>query len=487
MSATEERLVAALAARAEQVQPEDLRAPEVPDGPRAVSFLRHPAAYAVGIAAAAAAIVAPFVIGGLGSDDAPVPPTTHSPSPTLAPQPDIGRDWPVTQALPADLDGDGTKERVRVRADGDRYTAERLRLETELSDSGEGAFGLLAIDDTSYHLTDWLDVDSDGDQELLVWVGNKDERPEVDLRVLDLVDGQLVELEQRGDVEIQSGPVLDRRVDDRVSLMFETAWWVDDGNLHSSRSVDSYAHRGMTQDTPEIYRAEVWVWQQAEPGVLSPVSQEMACMANGPEGPEPVFCPPTMVDVPELYPELTGAIGVGESFERGYVAGEPDTIALEGDGSGVDFVTTSSSAGEQRLGLPAGEPPIVYTSPVNLGTAAGPSFLVAQESGGTSSMTLVTKWRGKPVAAAISDGAPFGTGRTGQTATPYRTWIGPGDIIFTSVAASSHPDDPAARIYTWTLVTPLERGDPPALEPIELGTFCTDSDATPPGVTRCDG
>ena len=70
MSTTETRLVAALAARADQVQPEDLRSAEVPEvaaPPRAVTFLRHPAAYAVGIAAAAAAIAAPFVIGGLGT------------------------------------------------------------------------------------------------------------------------------------------------------------------------------------------------------------------------------------------------------------------------------------------------------------------------------------------------------------------------------------------------------------------------------------
>ena len=114
MSITEDRLIAALAARADQVQPEDLRAPEVPEAAPAVTFLRRPAAYAVGIAAAAAAIAAPFVVGGLGSDDAPPPPATNSPSPTLEPQPDIGGNWPVTQRLKVDLDGDGTPEQVRV-------------------------------------------------------------------------------------------------------------------------------------------------------------------------------------------------------------------------------------------------------------------------------------------------------------------------------------------------------------------------------------
>ena len=491
MSTTEDRLIAALAARAGQVQPEDLRAPELPEPTPAVSFLRRPAAYAVGIAAAAAAIAAPFVIGGLGPDDAPVPPTTQSPSPTpslsLEPQPDIGGDWPATQRLDADLDGDGTAEKVRVRADGDRYTAERLRLEAELSGSGEQVFGVLAIGGVDYHLTDWLDVDTDGDQELLVWVGNPDERPEADLRVVELIDGQLVQLEQTGDVEIQSGPVLDRKVDDRVSLMFQTAWWVDDGNLYSTRSVRSYPFRGMTQSVPTVYRADVWTWQQVEPGVLSPVPQEPGCMSvRGHAGPEPVPCPPTMVDVPDLFPELTGAIGVGEFFRLDYGTGAPNRIALEDDGSGVDLVMTSSDAGDQRLALPDGEPPIVYTSLVNVGSGGGLSFLVAQESGDTSSMTLVTQWRGEPVAAQVSDQVPFGTGRVGQTATPFRTWIGPGDIIFTSVAAATESEEAAHQIFTWDLVGPLERGDPPILEPTELGTFCIDREGSDE-VTRCDG
>ena len=89
MSTTEDRLISALAARADQVQPENLRVPEVPQAPAAVTFLRRPAAYAVGIAAAAAAIAAPLlitgVIGGLGSDDAPAPPATNGASPTLEP------------------------------------------------------------------------------------------------------------------------------------------------------------------------------------------------------------------------------------------------------------------------------------------------------------------------------------------------------------------------------------------------------------------
>ncbi|MDQ4051246.1 MAG: hypothetical protein M3237_00915, partial [Actinomycetota bacterium] len=439
-------------------------------------------------AAAAAAIAAPFVIGGLGSDDAPVPPTTQSPSPSLVPQPDIGRDWPVTQRLDADLDGDGTTEKVRVHADGDEYVAERLRLEADLSGSGEQVFGVIAIGNIDYHLSDWLDVDSDGDHELLVWVGSPDERPEVDLRVLDLVEDQLVPLEQTGEVEIQNGPVLDRKVDDRVSLMFQTAWWVDDGTLYSSRSVNSYPVRGMSQSTPDVYRAHLWAWQQTEPGTLAPVPQDEICMSRqGDAGPGPVACPPDGVDLPDFFPELTGSIGVGESFGIDYGAGSPDTVALEADGSDVDLVMTSSYAGEQRLALPDGASPVILSTPVNVGAGDGLSFLVAQESGGSTAMMLVSQWDGRLVAADVTGDVPFGSGVLGSTETPYRTWLGPGDIIYTSVGPEPGGAEPAAEIYTWDLVGPPPGGGGPSLASTPLGTFCISSTGGEMEVARCDG
>jgi hypothetical protein len=490
MSTTEDRLIAALAARADQVHPEDLRAPEVPEVASTVTFLRRPAAYAVGIAAAAAAIAAPLlitgVIGGLGSDDAPTPPATNSPSPTLEPQPDIGGDWPVTQRSKLDLDGDGTPEQVRVRVDGDEYTAERLRLEAELSSTGDLAFGIVEGGESGYHLTGAIDVDGDGDLEPVVYLGNSDERAEVDLRVLDLVDGQLVELEQRGEPPIQNGPVLDRQVDDRVSMMFQTAWWIADDTLYSSRSTQSYAFRGMSQSVPDPYLADVWAWQR-DGDDLVPVVQDQACIGNGALGPEPVACPAGGGDVPDVFPAATETIGVGESFEVDLDGGGLDTIALESRASAdaADLVITTTYGGEQRLSLPwpAAYNPEVYTTPINVGSWESFALLVADEGGNSSSMTLVTVSEGELVEVEEQGDVPFRSQPLADVS--QETWIGPGQILYTRVGPETGAAEPVADLYTWDLT--LGAGDRPVLTPTPLGAFCFLFGEGPYEVTRCDG
>ena len=327
MSTTEDRLIAALAARADQVHAEDLRAPEVPEVPATVTFLRRPAAYAVGIAAAAAAIAAPFVIGGLGSDDSPMPPATEGPSPTLAPQTDIGGDWPVTYRQGFDLDGDGTPERVRLRSEpGEPLIGPRIRIESDLSGGGS-VFGVTDSGGVGVNFMDPVDLDGDGSQELML-----NSRPgdglSSDWIVVDLVDGQLVELEQdrvgplvlgrrarprRPRPGLCDGPVdLPRRV---LALLVAVAAKLRQVR-HELRGARPLRRAGVVvgdRRPPAGARGSGPALHQPGGGNREP--------CTGDEG----------EDVPTFFPAETNLIGVGESFTTDVDFDQvDDTVSLEG-------------------------------------------------------------------------------------------------------------------------------------------------------------
>ena len=112
-TSTEERLSAALAARAEQVRPEDLGPIESPPAaPR-----RSWGPYALAAAALAAVVASPFVVDGLQPDPAPAPaPATQLPSPSTSPSPKATKSAGrvVTRHQTADVDGDGRADQVRL-------------------------------------------------------------------------------------------------------------------------------------------------------------------------------------------------------------------------------------------------------------------------------------------------------------------------------------------------------------------------------------
>ena len=237
-----------------------------------------------------------------------------------------------------------------MRADGDKFTAKRLRVEADLSDTGDAVFGIVAGGDLGYHLMDWIDADSDGDQEPVVYLASDDEQPEtVDLRVLDLIDGQLVEIERRGDPPIQRGLVLDRQVDPETSLKFDASWWIADGTLYSARTVDSYPAYGMSYELPEVYPIEVWAWR-ADDGVLVPQEEQRQCLRLGRE--KPISCAEAdSVGVPAFFPEATDRIGMGDSFDL-FTGG---TVSLAGtvDSGGTrdaELVVTFGSQSQRLRG-----------------------------------------------------------------------------------------------------------------------------------------
>lgn len=104
----EERLTAALQARADQVTPEDLTPIAVPKARRS----RRPVLLAAAVAAAVvAAVVAVPLLGDQGREirPAPAPNQTSDPTPTVA---------QGSRSLTVDMDGDGTKDRVRLKDGG---------------------------------------------------------------------------------------------------------------------------------------------------------------------------------------------------------------------------------------------------------------------------------------------------------------------------------------------------------------------------------
>ena len=445
MSASvEERLSAALAARAEQVQGEDLRAETAPTPASSASVvpLRRPSrplTTALVAAAAAAAVVAPFVYGSLTSDPtapdpAPAPPT---PSVSVSPPPAVGADWPVTQRDRADLDGDGTPDPLRVRADGDEFTAARLRLEVDLSGTGTTTYGLVDAGGSDYSIVGTADADSDGGDELVLYLGAVEAR----FVVVDLLDDYLVEVPQDDAAPMSTGLVADRQVDDRVTLAFATARWLADGTLYSSRSVSSYPTYGMSQEVPDPYLADVWAWRLVD-GVLTPQPQPRLCIPAGEDGSRGRPCSEGEGDgLRPLFPEATASVGVGDSAELELdFDGRPDTVALVDAGGGATELVVTTSYGEQRLRVPSAA---VRLYPVTIGVGSAPdgiSLLLAVEEGdGTRLIYVYTGADGFAGDLLTIDadqvvGGPFGSG-TRADGTAYETWVGANGRIYTARVA----------------------------------------------------
>jgi hypothetical protein len=169
-SAIEDRLTAALEARAELVTAEDLRPLEVPDRARS---LRPGVAIALAAAAAAIVVAAPFVIGRINDGDAS--PTTNGQG-TTGPQPttptvtqtsDAGQsDFVVADRQHADVDGDGQPDDVRMlldsKPDGLAVGLVDVTLATGATGSAPVPLGYPP------HLLPAFDISGDGHEQVLL-------------------------------------------------------------------------------------------------------------------------------------------------------------------------------------------------------------------------------------------------------------------------------------------------------------------------------
>lgn len=225
MTPLEERLSAALAARAHQVDESDLAPAQVPEPHR-----RNRGLIILAAAACTALVIGvPYGIAQLDGTEKPQPPATStSPTPTPTPTPESG-DWPIGGTTKVDLDGDGTEDSVRLRIGPAAGLGADSPLQARIeADLPSGTISTVITEGTEYHLEGGADLRAAGGEEkgeeLLVSVGTS-------LRVFNLVAGQLQEL------KAPSEPPLMRRIDSRGRLV---TWVVEGSELSTLRSIEPY-------------------------------------------------------------------------------------------------------------------------------------------------------------------------------------------------------------------------------------------------------
>lgn len=463
MSTIEDRLTHALAARADLVQPEDLRPLDPPTA--TVSWLRHPATYVAAAAACAAAIAAPFVLTGDGGASPEPPPTTQTPS--LPPQTDVGGDWPIPfPSDPVDVDGDGVQDQVRIRQEpGKPLVGPGVRVEVDLSSTGDQVFGLTSSEGSFVNVMNAVDLDGDGDRELVL---SRDEG--VPAAVLALRDGQLAEATRPDDPPLVTGTVPTGAGDrGRPSYL-----WVAGGGLYSYLSVDDFSGVDPVED-PTYYEVDVTRWS-LDDGTMVPTAEGRQCVDKTLEGSDdlPVPCEDDDED-PQLFPEAQETIGVGESFDVS-ADGEPAVVSLERDA----VVLTRADGTEQSVELPEGGAPRLYTDLVRMADD-NLVVLVAQRSGELDEMTVATTRNGNFFAARVEDETPFGGGTT--DAGILRTWIAPDGTLYTGL--QTDPDSNEYELNSWELGGTVSADVAPTLQRLAQGCVVIDDEASPPTAEPC--
>ncbi|WP_134740647.1 hypothetical protein [Nocardioides sp. 503] len=475
MSTIEDRLTRALQARADQVQPEDLRPLEAPTAE--VHWLRRPATYLVAAAACAGIIAAPFVLGVGDGDVHPRPPVgSQAAEPTLPPQEDVGGDWPIEFPTdPVDVDGDSVEDAVRIRQEpGKPLVGPRARIEVDLSASGDTVFGLVESFGVLVNVADVVDLDGDGDRELTIYRGDSDDSngPET-FAVLALVDGQLVEASQPDEPALTTGTVPAEDGRGRDSRVF-----VREGALYSYLSVDAFSG-GEPLALPQTYPVEVTRWSLVD-GALVPGEPDRQCVDHAATDPMtydglPIAClDGDGTAVPQLFPAAEATIGVGGS-EDYELDGEPVTVTLE-----RSRVVLTGAGPERSVPLPQGGEPVLFIDQL-LVPGDELSLLVRQESGEFDELTVVTTFDGGFFAAEVPDGVLFGNGAT--DAGTYDTTIGADRTLYTRLLTD--PDSQEYEVRSWTLGGTVAAGTAPPLQPLSQGCVRIDETLSPPTVQRC--
>lgn len=472
MSTVEDRLTRALTARADLVQLEDLRATPPSDPQR--SLLRRPATYLLAAAACAAAVSIPFVVDGDGSDQPAPPPTTQTPEPT-PPAEVAGADWPEVDSFGKyDVDGDGAPDLVVTRTrSGENLTQDAWRVEAQLASGGTYAV-LLDGEGWEINLIDPVDLDGDGGDEILYYNGLET----VEIGVLDLVGPGLE------DLDVPSDPGITTQYTGHL-----LAWWLDAGNLYSSRSVEggfiAGDHTGK-QIEPE-YAVDLWQWTLTD-GALVPLELERQCVrALAPFEPYPCEGgrPNPYID---LFPEATETLGVGEELSLDFDGGGDDPVVLENvsgqpidgeiDEGDVELVVALSNGGELRAAVPAGWEPELFALPV--ASREVPLLLVRQEGGDSTTLTAFQFWNGELRAAPVTGDVPLGSGFTGEGETPYpfATWLSEGGELYTRVPTEADPASTSFDVWRWIT-------DGEELVPEELGRVCLNPAVNPVEAEPC--
>jgi hypothetical protein len=465
-SEIEERLRAALTARAEQVRVEDLAhgSPVVQLRPRWQS------PWVLLASAAVMLLILGVVFQSVGSDPKSdrLAPEPDPDAPRIELPSDIGRDWKsddITTPARLDLDGDGVREKVDFLGEPTKELDGRTRLQTTLSSTGEEAYGIAELGTTiGTSPLQPIDADGDGDQELVLLHDESYSGPVTGYYplVFDLRDGLLVEavvedpdLLARGDTAVPGSET------EFYDMVHVHDWWIDDGTLHSSRSVGSYARGNMMRLTPRSYVADAWAWSLGDDGVLrhgDPTCVMQSFDSTRECGLDPVD---TVASLPV---ERASYVGIGETvdFTTGYgfsarleASADPSLIVEGSDGRTI----------QQAIELPQ---PLLGTTQPQAIFFDGASLVVTSASDPSVMQVLVQD------AARMVVMDPVGeidlTNTAGQ-----RTWLTDAGSVLSAVAA----DDGTWVLWQWLMVSRTEVAAMP------WGTVCVDDIDAPTSIRRC--
>lgn len=461
VSEMEDRLRAALTARAEQVRPEDL-APLTP-----VVELR-PRWQSPWVLLATAAVVllvlgAVFqgVTGRQRSDD--VAPNPDAPQVTLPT--DIGRDWKaddLSSTARLDLDGDGTREKVVFLSEPTEDFDGRVRLETTLSSTGERAYGIARLGTTiGVSPLGVIDADDDGDEELVLYYDDRSASGPGGYGyplVFDLRDGLLVqaaveqpELLVRGDVQEPGSQT------EFYDLVRQHAYEIRDGELYSTVTRNAFARGNMTLMRPETVVLDQWRWVLGEGDVLRP--EEAGCRTSSPEAERP--CAPGEVDdLPVVSPVASAGVGEGEqaTYDDGFrytarVAGGEVEVEL-GDGRRMRLVSDIDD-------------PVLSARGATGVFFDGASLFVTSASDPSQVAVVVQRGDTLQVMEPVGE-VPLGNGGD------IRSWLTANGAVVTAVA-----DGEAWQTWEWHMVTGRR------IAALPTGTVCFDDVDDPSTVRRC--
>jgi len=450
----EDRLTAALVARADLVRPEDLAPLEVPRAGRLVP-LRRPAAYTLLAAACLSAVAVPFLLNG-GHSTRPGQPATF---PTVS----EGADWPVVDESDVDVDGDGVDDPVTLRSDGTG-----IRVEAEPSKGGGLAAVVLREQGGDPKLApETPDLNDDGARELLVQ--RRDESGAwtmVRVVPVALTDDGLVE------------PAFDADrfdVGRDADAEFHTAdfWVADDGALIQSSIVD-----GWDPSAPADLEIQTVLtsWTLDGDRLASETLGTKCLRVSAPR--DTYECGGGVPDgTSELTPAEGPWAGVGQKATMQLDDGALDPVGLGGtpvpdcsdqpQGT-FQLVVGSSAYGNQSVQLGAGPTPRLLTWPIVVDSAYGEMSGALVERVGCGETTVEAYfWHSDsvyPTFPKADAGVFFGT-RGDQV-----TWAAPDGSLYTR-----QPDAVDGRFRTWQWS--ITKND--EFVPTDLGVLCLTEDDTP--------
>ena len=460
----EERLRAALTARAELVQPEDL----APLAPVVELRPRWQSPWVLLATAAVVLLVLGVVLQGVGgrqrSDD--VAPKPDEPQVVLPD--DVGRDWKAVElSTPPklDLDGDGVKEKVVFLGEPTKKFDGRLRMQTTLSSTGEEAYGIAEIGTTlDTNVLDPIDADGDGDQELVLYYDDAEAVGGGGYPlVFDLRDGLLVQaVPEDPDLLVRGNvPVPGSRTEFYEMVRIHD-YWFGDGRLLSSRSRSSFASGNMTLIRRETVLVDAWEWHLDEDGVLR--AESVGCLRSGPESLTP--CEEGAVEeLPYLTPVATETFGIGEGadFRVGYrysarleAFADPSLVVEGDDGRTVRF---------DDFGIP--DPQVSTVQPTSV-LSDGASLLVTSASDPSYVRVLVQDGERLRSMQAVGEIDLLNEGGV-------RTWLTQNGGLFTVVQG----EDDTWQAWVWTMVSRTGMAALPA------GSVCFDDVDDPSTVRHC--